>query len=484
MNFAPSKKCLAPSFGRGSNATVMSTTPSHSTPFAALVRQLAPVLARGQSLYIAPGIPEKKLQGALKSYADGVRPETVLALHDATKLGSASEGYLITMAALYLHPRHDAPRAVRFVEITSVSQIPLTNAKGIQTGQWGMRIHAQDKTIDITPEDMALDALHVFLTEVHRAVQQGIVDSTDRFIIVEDLPDPVKLDYVWVIVLLALQNDGKIDPVEMQEIQLLMSRLRFSPPLRANVRAFMNDPTNTLEQVLDRLNAGVPRGTEQAIHLSLLKDIIQVFRRTRSGSDIFSDPFVRYLSWRFNITNDQIMLILDACKLDEDLLAGNVADDVITARAKDLAARSAAFGVPIAAVYLSGSVVGLSAAGISSGLATLGLGGVLCFSSMASGIGVAALLGVGAYKGVQYLTNRGEDARKARRDVLLQEVLRMHQTAINDLVEDVNQISSDLVDIQRQAEIDRVRLGKLTAELNLFTRAMKGLRDKGEPSAT
>ncbi|WP_281334278.1 hypothetical protein [Polyangium sp. 6x1] len=462
----------------------MVTAPLHNSPFAALVRHFALSLAGGQALYVAPGIPEKKFSGALNSYAEGVRRETVLALCDATRLGSASEGFLITTSALYLHPRNDSPRSVRFIDITEASQVPLTTAKGGYTGQWGLRIQTRDKAIDIVPEEMPLDALQAFLAAVHGAVQQGIVDSTDRFIIVEDLPDVVKLDYVMSIVLLALQNDGKIDPVEMQEIQLLMSRLRFSPALRANVRAFMSAPTTPIEQVLDRLSAGVPRGTEHAIHLSLLKDVIQVFRRTRPGSDLYADPFVRFLSQRFQVTRDQATIIVDACKLDEDLLAGKVADEVIMARAKDLAARGAAVGVPLAAVYLSGSVVGLSAAGITSGLAALGLGGILGLSAMVTGIGVVVLLGVGVYKSVQYLTNRGEDARKARREALVQEVLRMHQTAINDLIEDVNEISSELVDLQRQAEIDRVRLGKLAAELSLFARAMKGLRDKGELGAT
>lgn len=64
----------------------------------------------------------------------------------------------------------------------------------------------------------------------------------------------------------------------------------------------------------------------------------------------------------------------------------------------DVAAGLASAGVPIAAVAVSGSVFGLSAAGISSGLAALGLG-----LGMASGIGVAAAIGVGSYFGVRWL---------------------------------------------------------------------------------
>jgi hypothetical protein len=81
------------------------------------------------------------------------------------------------------------------------------------------------------------------------------------------------------------------------------------------------------------------------------------------------------------------------------------------------AAGLAAVGVPLTAVYVSGSVIGLKAAGITSGLAALGLG-----LGMATGLGVVALLGAGVYFGVRALlsgsarTNerlRAEAAHKA-----------------------------------------------------------------------
>jgi len=64
----------------------------------------------------------------------------------------------------------------------------------------------------------------------------------------------------------------------------------------------------------------------------------------------------------------------------------------------ELAAGLASAGVPIAAIAVTGSVFGLSAAGITSGLAALGLG-----LGMATGVGVVVGIGVGAYFGVRWL---------------------------------------------------------------------------------
>lgn len=85
-------------------------------------------------------------------------------------------------------------------------------------------------------------------------------------------------------------------------------------------------------------------------------------------------------------------------------------NDRAAAQATKLAAAGlAAVGVPIAAVYVSGSVIGLSAAGITSGLAALGLG-----LGMVPGIGIAVLLGTGAFLGVQALLE-GSNAQQQSR---------------------------------------------------------------------
>ncbi len=55
-------------------------------------------------------------------------------------------------------------------------------------------------------------------------------------------------------------------------------------------------------------------------------------------------------------------------------------------------------GVPVAAVAVSGPVFGLSAAGITGGLAALGLG-----FGMATGVGVAVGIGVATYMGIRWL---------------------------------------------------------------------------------
>ena len=150
-------------------------------------------------------------------------------------------------------------------------------------------------------------------------------------------------------------------------------------------------------------------------------------------------------------------------------------------------AQASAVGVPVAAVYLSGSVTGLSAAGVTSGLAALGLGGVLGLSAMVSGIGVAIIGGVGAYKAVQWVMGGTERDRAFRRELMLQEVLRIHQKSMANLAADIAFFAERLTarrsrqpagPLSVKVAENRAVIDKLSREMILLTGALTRLRTR------
>lgn len=72
-------------------------------------------------LFVAPEIPGGKLRGALGDYAPEVAEGEVLALYDATRLGSAKDGALF-LADRFVFQNNDlqTPRAVRYEDIVGV----------------------------------------------------------------------------------------------------------------------------------------------------------------------------------------------------------------------------------------------------------------------------------------------------------------------------------------------------------------------------
>ncbi|MFN6065837.1 MAG: TerB family tellurite resistance protein, partial [Pseudanabaena sp.] len=99
-----------------------------------------------------------------------------------------------------------------------------------------------------------------------------------------------------------------------------------------------------------------------------------------------------------NISNEQRQAIANFVQKMREIRTRGLDDTQAADAIKTATAGLSAVGVPIAAVYLSGSVIGLSAAGITSGLAAIGLG-----FGMVPGIGIAVLVGAGIFMGVSQL---------------------------------------------------------------------------------
>ncbi|MEM1095063.1 MAG: hypothetical protein AAGJ10_10705 [Bacteroidota bacterium] len=85
-----------------------------------LIRELIPH-APQMRLYVAPNIPENKLQNALGDYAPSLAADHVLALFDATLMGSAKDGILFTADGIrFQNNPMEAAQEVRYTDIVEV----------------------------------------------------------------------------------------------------------------------------------------------------------------------------------------------------------------------------------------------------------------------------------------------------------------------------------------------------------------------------
>ena len=304
-----------------------------------------------------------------------------------------------------------------------------------------------------------------------------------EYVIVQDLPDDLKQSYLSVLVWLVHSDDRQIDERELCEIQVLMTQLRCDAEVRQAVRSHLEKPhTVDAETQIARLPELVPPNnpdTAYALKYSLIKDAIRVSRATAEG--VAREQLgIRRLAELLDVDDKEVAVIEEACVQEEEILAGNLSDSGFASAAKELASRATAVGVPITAIYLSGSVTGLSAAGIVSGLAALGLGGVLGLSAMVTGIGVAILGGGVAYKGVRWVLGGSERNRGSLRELMLQEILRIHQTAIINLAEDISFFGERVADLAAQTERNRATINRLSREMTLLIRSTGALTRLGE----
>ena len=87
-----------------------------------LIAELLPHAPR-LGLYLAPDIPRDKLRAAVRDYARDVDPADVLALYDATRLGSAKDGALF-LADRFVFQNHALTDAlsVRYEDVVRVEE--------------------------------------------------------------------------------------------------------------------------------------------------------------------------------------------------------------------------------------------------------------------------------------------------------------------------------------------------------------------------
>jgi hypothetical protein len=431
-----------------------------------------------------PVIPEIKLANALKEYGGNVDANRVLYLYDDTVFGSAKDGFLISDTS-FMYKRGGQRFNFRFLDyLSSEIKVVSTGAKSTET-QTVLAVYYKE---DGTQKELKINAggildvteFKIFL-DLTKTLNDGeYIKEVDSYVIIEDLSDTIKLNYLKAIVCFTHMDDGEVDSDEVSEIQTLMTQLNFNAELRHQVREMIISASGfDFAKVIDDIKVELQSGAEQVIMVSLLKDIVRVHSSTKE-TDATNDALVKEVSGILGITDAQLDFIHEAYLYDKKILAGDISDDELKKGAKILAGKAGAVGVPIAAIYLSGSVVGLSAAGLTSGLATLGLGGVLGLSSMVSGIGVVILLGVGVYKGMQWALGGAERNKASRREFMLQEVLRIHQKTISNLAEDVNYFSMKIIEALEFSEKNKLQIQKLAKQMSLFSNVIKSQKAKIE----
>jgi hypothetical protein len=71
-------------------------------------------------IYFHPNIPTKKLNNAIKSYAQSLRHRDILALCDDTLFGGAEDGFIIARKGIFYKNLFEKPRCFLYTQLDSV----------------------------------------------------------------------------------------------------------------------------------------------------------------------------------------------------------------------------------------------------------------------------------------------------------------------------------------------------------------------------
>ena len=429
------------------------------------------------NIYVSPDIPSKKLDNAIAAYARDVQPGYVLALYDSTVFGSAKDGILFLGDRMYFSWNR---RVVNYLDIQDVELL-----QNYKVAKDGTRKEVEPSVIlawaDGTKErfDEYLGGINKqgfkdFIQIIHDEVgtEETELDSTNQLLPLSMMSDEIKETYIKFLCNAVYLDDGQIDSREYAEIMTLIAINSLTHESRMKIRMYMynTDGMEDMEALLEKLDSLVPSGSVEAIKLSLFKDAVNIrwdaLNLEENKAAAKEDRYIRELQGLLNINDDKAEFIISEIQKNKDILDKRQNDDQIKNSMKETLAKAGAVGVPMAAVYLSGSVLGVSAAGMTSGLAALGMGGILGFSSMFTGIGVAVLIGVGAYKGVRKFSGLDDLEKNKEREMMLKEVAKNAQKTLNYLVEDINALNDQLQQAFSEQDIMNEKTRQLALKLS------------------
>lgn len=442
----------------------------------------------GGKVYIAPNISDKKMNGAIAGMAPNVDPDFVVAVVDTTVFGGAKEGCLFTGENIYIHGIARDKIDIQLSQIDHVDYNVTEKAKknGKVEKVETLILNMKDNTTVDLSKDLnginkdVLSEMLIRMVKMNSEGQEFVSTSQTSPLSMMDVE--VKKNYVKLICNFAFSDDNNIDAKEYSEIVSLLVRIEMDSKNRVELRGYMINHENAISnnELLCNLRNKLKVEDYEMIKKSLIKDILYINRTKSKELNWRKNKFILELIDTLNISDEQVELINEAIINDEEILDQRKNDSEIVKSIKDIGSKATAVGVPLAAIYLSGSVLGVSAAGITSGLATLGMGGALGFSSMFTGIGVAVLIGVGTYNGLKKITGISDLENNKQRELMLQAIIRNSQKSLNYLIEDVNEITKKLMlEIEKGLET-KIKIKELTTILGMLTNGAKVTADKVE----
>ncbi len=297
----------------------------------------------------------------------------------------------------------------------------------------------------------------------------------------EVMPDEYKKLYVKFMLPL-LKIDDSISPPKLAELEKLMIRINLHEYVQREILDFVfaNNQLSIKELIKETDNLKFQNEDEEkAFKYSLIKDMMYI---ALSDGFLCSEEREIINEVTFAFFNEQkediLSSIQKAIKTEKDFLEGKIGIKEYEKRIKDVTSLLAGLGVPVVAVYFAGSVVGLSAAGITSGLAALGFGGLLGLSSMVTGIGVVIAIGVGVYTVARWLLGFNEREAEKKREELIQEVIKSNQKAIEKLTELYVNMSEELSHLLESAEHSKKEIEFLKKKVNAYKKAFEYLKQE------
>ncbi|MBE7355441.1 hypothetical protein RM578_09130 [Staphylococcus haemolyticus] len=425
--------------------------------------------------HVSPDISEKVLENAEKACKGLLSKEYIIAILDTSLTGKGKEGIYFTGEKIVIKQMLETPEEILLADIIKVEiDVREKNNKFKDYNIIKLKGGSDYYFSEILSDYVNAEAFAKIINSVLDENEEEEFIETNQVVPLQELSEKAKLNYVKILCNYAYFNDEVIDAKEYAEIISFIVRIELDKYKRLELRSYMAGNENQ-EDTMDLVESLIDECKEvdkTLIIQSLMKDLIAIYMLENIDEEEVQDKFIFSLAEELDVTKEELDVFIFSYQQDRAILEQRLNDSDIKKTVKDLSSKAAAVGVPMAALYMSGTA-GVSAIGMTTGLASLGMGGILGFSGMFTGVGVLALLGIGSYQGIKKLTGLNDEKNNKQRELMLQEIIKNNQQSLQILIEDVNNITEILIEEIKKGKENTIKIQKLAKILNSVSQGSK-----------
>lgn len=262
------------------------------------------------------------------------------------------------------------------------------------------------------------------------------------------------------------EADGSIDKEEIELAFSIINLENMSNEAKRKVQSYIIQAP-PLSECLHKVS-----NADEGLRFGLMVNLVD----TAWANDELDDAekeLIALAQQELQVSDQQLAAIETFVHKMREIRLRGIDDNIAADSIKQATAGLSAVGVPLAAVWFSGSVIGFSAAGITSGLAALGA--MVGIGGMIPGIGVAILAGSGLYIGVNHLLDTGDKKKKKQlqneKERKAQLVIQNMHDAMGQLIEKISELTEKANSLElsaADAEANKKAIDVLTKKLKLM----------------
>ena len=408
-------------------------------------------------IMITPDIPEKVLINASVSIAEGIDPNTVIALIDTSLLNNGKSGVVFTGAEMYLKTTFDSVKKIPFENIISAeydSDRTINNKGKVIEYHRVIVSYKNGEDIEFSSEQFDSDLPYKLIAKLLNDFNKRVdnIASKNQVVQISQMSSEILELYFRIVIAYLKDDDGIIDSREYKELISLMTKIKVSKQLANDLRKYRFEDKEdlTIEELIDQLKNQTNKDnfSEAAVEQTLAMDIIGM-NSDKLDSIKDDEVLVRMLN-RLNISDKQLKFILRKIKADKEIIESRMTDSQIKEVNKELAAVASGAGLVALGLLTSGGTVYL---------------------------GIIA--GFGVYRGLKYFSGTGEAEKFGIRMQTLNDRISQLRIANAYIIEDINWLSQKMTDFALKLRESNELSSELYKELELIINQNQSLADAG-----